>query len=114
MAWHNENRTMRMPNHILSGAAEQDMLEAGRSMCRSHDNIRATVFGAIADLLPSMPDLQRRLHFDSVPVCFFNQIPHLITGGLFGVLGEQWKVVARVLITRDVILERDRVQQNKF
>ena len=114
MAGHHKNRAVRMSNNVFSRASKQDMLETGCSMSRSDDEVRSATPGAITDLLTGMTSLQRCFNLKAAPIGFFNQIAHLFASRLLGVLRKSRQVVSRILVARDVVLEVNRIQQDKL
>ena len=58
MTRHNKDRTGRMSHNVFCGAPDQDMFEAGCSVCGSHNRVRMVVDGSRANLLTGVPDLQ--------------------------------------------------------
>ena len=94
-----------MSHDVFGGAADQDMFESGRAVGRSNDQIRAMLDGTSANLLASVPDLERRLDSDSVPLSPFDQFPHLPPRSFLRVLHQQWEVVAHILVTGYVVLK---------
>ena len=77
MTWHNKNGTGGMPDNVFRSTPDKDVFESSRSMGGSHNHVRLMFERAGTNLLTGVPDLQRRLHFDSLPICLFNQIAHL-------------------------------------
>src|SRR6266571_1469982 len=103
-----------MSNNVFGRASKQDMLETGPSVSRSDDEVRSAIPSAITDLLPGMTSLQGCLNLKAAPIGFFNQTAHLVAGGFGGVLHKPRQVVSRILVARDVILEVNRIQQDKL
>ena len=102
-----------MPDNVFGSAAEQDMLEPGCSVRRSNDEVRAMVFGARTNLVAGVADLQRRLDLNPLPISLLHEIEYLSASGFFGLLHEERKIVSRVLITRDVILDMNRMEKDQ-
>ena len=102
-----------MPDNVFCSAAEQDVLEPGRAMRGSNDEIGAIIFRAQTNLIAGMADLQRRLNLDPLPISLLHKITHLFTRCFFRLLHEEREIVSRVLITRDVILDMDRMEKDE-
>jgi hypothetical protein len=102
-----------VPDHVFSGAAKQDMLEAGRAMRRSNDQVRARGLGSRTNLIARVADLQRGLDLNPLLISLLHEIAHLFPRGFFGLLHEAREIVSRVFVTRDVVLEMDRMKKDK-
>jgi hypothetical protein len=98
---------MGMPDNVLGGTAKQHMFEAGSSVRGSHNQVRAAIFSAIADLLSGVTNFEHCFHLQSFPICFPDQIPHLLLSRFFGLSHKQREIVSRIFVARDVILETD-------
>jgi hypothetical protein len=113
VAGHHENRAVRMSNNVFGRAPKQDVLETGSSVSRSDDEVRSAIPSTITDLLPGMTSLQGCLNLKAAPIGFFNQIAHLFASRFLGVLHKPRQVVSPILVTRDVVLKVNRIQQDE-
>ena len=89
------------------------MLESSSSMRRCNDQIRAIFVSASANLVANVANLQRRLDFDPIPIGFSHEIVHLFPRIIFGLLHQERKIVSRVFIACEVILDMDRMKKDK-
>src|ERR1700686_3292178 len=113
MAWHDQDRAGCMSYDILCGAAKQNMLQPGGAMRGSNNHVRAVILRTRANLLTSMADPQRLLHLDSVPIRLLNKIAHLLLRRFLGLLHYAREIVSHVFVTRDVVLQGNRVEEDK-
>ena len=90
------------------------MLKASSSVRRSNDEIRALVFRACANLVAGVPNLQRGLDLNAFPISCSNKFGQLLVSELLRSLHVIGKVVARVFIIGDVVMQMDRIEQNQL
>ena len=107
MARHDQYRAGGMAYDILSRASDQHMFEAGYPMRGRNDHVGTLFERFSANLLTSMSDLKRRSYLDSFPISLCKQDLHLLAGGLFAPLHKLRKVITRVFVARNVVVQRN-------
>ena len=102
-----------MAYDVLCRASHEQTFQAGETMRRRNNKVGSFGFSTRANLLAGVTNLHGRLNLRSIALRLGDEMAHLSARDPFGFLCNQGKVIQRILVAGEEILNRNRMRQDE-